>query len=163
MKQCTKCGKLQPDTEFWMDRRRGQRKTRCKSCQRRYQREWRTRHPEVEKRRYWNNRDSERERHLKRKYGINFADYAVMLTRQRGACAVCGRPEPKNRMLDVDHDHATGAVRGLLCTSCNRMIGHAHDSPDRLMSAANYLSSRKSRRSLLRRTLKRVRKRKRHR
>jgi hypothetical protein len=42
-------------------------------------------------------------------------------------------------------------VRGLLCTSCNRMIGHAGDSPDTLTAAAHYLQScRRSRRNLSR-------------
>jgi hypothetical protein len=53
--------------------------------------------------------------------GITDADYAAMLARQYGGCAICGRP-PKTRRLHVDHDHRTGAVRGLLCHRCNRNL-----------------------------------------
>jgi len=147
VKRCSKCGRLQAKSEFWIDRRRGSLMPHCKTCKRAYQRLWRSRNPDHGKQRYWNNRDSERERHLKRKYGVDFATYDRMLSAQGGLCLICGRPEPEDRMLDVDHDHKTGIVRGLLCTSCNRMIGHAHDSPERLRAAADYLSSRSSRRS----------------
>jgi len=53
-----------------------------------------------------------------RRYGLTSVDYERMLTAQGGGCAVCGRPPAKNR-LHVDHDHSTGKVRELLCTSCN--------------------------------------------
>jgi hypothetical protein len=41
---------------------------------------------------------------------------------QRGRCLVCGN-EPKKGRLHVDHCHATGRVRGLLCNRCNRNLG----------------------------------------
>lgn len=44
-----------------------------------------------------------------------------MLTAQGGGCAICGA-KPKTRRLHVDHDHASGAVRGLLCHRCNRAL-----------------------------------------
>jgi Recombination endonuclease VII len=44
-----------------------------------------------------------------------------MLAEQGGGCAICGA-EPKTKRLHVDHDHKTGAVRGLLCFRCNRLI-----------------------------------------
>jgi len=91
-----------------------------------------------DKRRYWKNPAGERERHLVRKYGVSLERYAEMLKAQDGRCAVCRAPE--RGVFNVDHDHATGRVRGLLCNSCNRMIGHSHDSPERLMAAARYLS-----------------------
>jgi hypothetical protein len=55
-------------------------------------------------------------------YGITVQDYDRMLKKQDGVCLICKRPE-KNRKLAVDHDHETGAVRGLLCTSCNNTLG----------------------------------------
>lgn len=56
-------------------------------------------------------------------------------------CAVCGEP-PTRRRLDVDHDHKTGAVRGLLCSDCNIALGKFRDDPDRLRAAADYLVRR---------------------
>lgn len=53
--------------------------------------------------------------------GVTDAEYAAMLARQRGGCAICGTT-PKTRRLNVDHDHRTGAVRGLLCHRCNRAL-----------------------------------------
>jgi Autographiviridae endonuclease VII len=47
--------------------------------------------------------------------------YDELAARQGGVCAICGRP-PKTRRLDIDHDHETMRVRGLLCHRCNRPI-----------------------------------------
>lgn len=54
-------------------------------------------------------------------YGITVADFHAMVARQNGCCAVCGT-KPKIR-LDIDHNHASGAVRGLLCRRCNLALG----------------------------------------
>jgi hypothetical protein len=93
-------------------------------------------------RRYWKNPAGERERHLIRKYGVTLADYERMFAAQDGRCGVCGKTQ--ERAFDVDHDHSSGEVRGLLCTSCNRMIGHGGDSPETLEAAAAYLRSFRS-------------------
>ena len=53
--------------------------------------------------------------------GVSIADYERMLAAQNGGCAICGNA-PKTRRLDVDHDHKTGRVRGLLCHRCNRTL-----------------------------------------
>lgn len=71
-------------------------------------------------------------------YGLTPEAYTEMLERQEGVCAVCRKP-PGRRRLNVDHNHATGAVRGLLCPSCNRGIGLLGDDLDRLMDAVAYL------------------------
>ena len=60
---------------------------------------------------------------LRSKYGIKLEDYERMFEEQGGVCAICGSPptaHKKNRgHLHVDHDHASGEVRGLLCHRCN--------------------------------------------
>jgi Recombination endonuclease VII len=53
--------------------------------------------------------------------GITDVEYGAMLRVQGGGCAICGA-KPKTRRLHVDHDHATGQVRGLLCHRCNRAL-----------------------------------------
>jgi hypothetical protein len=80
-----------------------------------------------------------REYHLTRKYGITIADYEQMLAEQYGGCAICGRPEPEDGSLHVDHDHDTGAVRGLLCFPCNQAIGAFAEDLELLSSALTYL------------------------
>ena len=76
---------------------------------------------------------------LKRKFGITIADYDALLASQGDGCAICKSPCPTGRRLAVDHDHATKAVRGLLCHSCNLGIGKLGDDPERLLAAAKYL------------------------
>lgn len=63
--------------------------------------------------------------------------YDEMLEEQGGGCWICGRP-PKNRRLDMDHDHRTMTIRGLLCVRCNRALP-AWITPTWLRRAADYL------------------------
>lgn len=56
-----------------------------------------------------------------RQLGVTDDDYARLLDAQGGHCALCPAT-PKTRRLHVDHNHATGAVRGLLCHRCNRAL-----------------------------------------
>jgi hypothetical protein len=79
---------------------------------------------------------------LKCLFGLTIEQYAMMSVKQNGVCAICGRPplrEGKECCLDVDHDHATGQIRGLLCKGCNLMLGNAQDNPGILRKAAEYL------------------------
>ena len=60
---------------------------------------------------------------LKKLYGLTAERYATLLAAQGGGCAICGKA-PNGRTLAVDHDHVTGAIRGLLCSGCNLGMGH---------------------------------------
>jgi Recombination endonuclease VII len=53
--------------------------------------------------------------------GVTDLEYAAILAAQGGHCALC-LSTPKSRRLHVDHNHATGEVRGLLCHRCNRAL-----------------------------------------
>jgi hypothetical protein len=75
--------------------------------------------------------------HLERRYGISRADYAALLARQGGVCAICGKPPEKT--LCVDHCHATGKVRGLLCRQCNFGLGCYAEDQTALIAALAYL------------------------
>lgn len=61
---------------------------------------------------------------LKATYGITRDDYEALFRAQGGRCYICRR-EAHSRRLAVDHDHATGEVRGLLCADVERGCNHA--------------------------------------
>jgi len=78
-----------------------------------------------------------------RAFGLTTEMYDAMLQAQGGHCACCPqRPGVENngKHFPVDHCHATGRVRGILCVNCNRVIGWAGDDPARLRRLADYLS-----------------------
>jgi len=64
----------------------------------------------------------------------------MRLENQGGRCAICRNPSPGGKRLCVDHDHATGRIRGLLCGACNLVLGYARDSEAVLASAIQYLA-----------------------
>ena len=66
-------------------------------------------------------------------------DYEAMLLDQDGGCAICGAPPPDGQSLHIDHDHATGAVRGLLCFTGNAGLGKFGETIDLLSAAVAYL------------------------
>jgi len=65
--------------------------------------------------------------------------FALALDIQKGACAICGAPLIKSR--HADHDHSTGAPRGLLCAPCNMGLGSFKDDEARLLAAIKYLAN----------------------
>jgi len=75
---------------------------------------------------------------LRAKYGISVADFEAMEGSQCGKCAICSCMPGA---LVVDHDHATGGVRQLLCGHCNTALGFLRDNPNIALSAAAYLIS----------------------
>ena len=82
----------------------------------------------------------EQRRRLRLKYNMTQRDYDRMVAKQQGCCAICRTSQPS---LFVDHDHLTGAVRGLLCRNCNLALGYMRDDINLLASAAQYLRTHK--------------------
>lgn len=82
-----------------------------------------------------------RDKSLKRLYNLSSIEYEAMLEEQDGQCAICHLTLEELNLthLHVDHDHATGRVRGLLCGFCNRGIGSLKDSLVLLENARVYL------------------------
>lgn len=73
-------------------------------------------------------------------------DYEQMFVSQEGVCKICQQPERRTRKglqvrLSIDHSHATGKVRGLLCYRCNVALGFLQDDPVRLQRAVEYLQN----------------------
>jgi hypothetical protein len=81
---------------------------------------------------------------LRQTYGLTVEDYDALLASQNGKCAICGSEFADKRVgfLHVDHDHETGEVRGLLCSSCNRGLGFFKDDPNLMRRGIEYLERR---------------------
>jgi hypothetical protein len=85
------------------------------------------------------------EQNRARKYGLTSEEFDKMMTKQDNSCAICFKQFDLKVRPCVDHCHATGKVRGLLCRSCNLGIGHLGDDPARVLKAHQYLTSKKPR------------------
>lgn len=92
-------------------------------------------------------KDYQRNTSLRATYGITLEEYRIMLDEQGGVCAICKLPERRKHprtsdpmLLAVDHCHNTNQVRGLLCSTCNIMLGHAQDDIKILAQAIQYLT-----------------------
>ncbi|HXD10564.1 MAG TPA: endonuclease VII domain-containing protein [Anaerolineales bacterium] len=95
-----------------------------------------------EYRRKWLLRNGDRslKYRLKSRFGLTVEAYIEMFSAQGGMCAICGyKPVEIKERLNVDHDHATGKVRGLLCPNCNKSLGLIRDSIETALKMAEYL------------------------
>jgi len=121
MKICSKCNKELPATlEFFYGdiRLSGGLANPCKQCKKDYER---TEH----------GRNMNRKRWIKYKYHVSSSLYNKLFTQQGGCCGVCSKHQSTlSRRLDVDHDHKTGKVRGLLCNYCNKIIERHINTPE---------------------------------
>lgn len=77
--------------------------------------------------------------HLMRKFGIDLDFYNQLISKQQDKCAICTNEFTIANLAQVDHDHITGKVRGLLCRTCNMGLGVFRDEPNKLEQAASYL------------------------
>ena len=78
-------------------------------------------------------------RGIKERYGITPVQYWALYDAQGGCCYICTSATGASRRLSVDHDHATGYVRGLLCRPCNTTVGRLRDDPDAFKRGYEYL------------------------
>lgn len=166
-KRCRKCGQAKTLSEFYRSAgmKDGHRHD-CKPCNLTAKR---ARYaadpaPHVERTKRWQERNLERyrksqraykeanreriqrqnrEAHLLKQYGITIRDFELFVQAQSGRCLICQREEGES--LHVDHDHETGAVRGLLCGKCNKAIGLLDEDPALFRAAERYLRATKLR------------------
>lgn len=162
-KTCNTCETAKPLDAFGKRRRSSDgMANQCKSCvnaeSRRRRAEDSEASREASRRDYAKNRETRRakrrewyaanpnygfERNLMLQYGLTFEGYEALLSQQGGVCGCCSTSEPggrdDNKRFYVDHDHGTGAVRGLLCHKCNMGIGLLGDDVDGLTAALAYL------------------------
>ncbi|KKN66083.1 hypothetical protein LCGC14_0475610 [marine sediment metagenome] len=81
-----------------------------------------------------------REWNFKKKYNLTLKQHRQMYIGQNGCCAICEKAVSLDK-IDVDHDHKTGKVRGLLCRGCNLSLGHFGDNPQILFNAIRHLQA----------------------
>lgn len=136
-KLCKKCG--QPG-DFYKSN-----PTRCKVCVKGQATQWYADNTERAKANVAANRDpvAARTWQLKRLYNLTPEQFEARVREQNGVCHLCQRPPRgkarNDKVLHVDHDHRTGKVRRLLCSSCNRAIGLMQDEAFLLEKAAEYV------------------------
>ena len=146
-KVCKKCGVEKSRDEFYKEKRvKDGLQARCIECCKADAKAAFQNNPEVYRKRAREAYDyaERRERMLLKEYGITPDDYAKLFEQQKGCCAICGSQESGHNVtqhLLVDHDHITNKVRGLLCSSCNLLLGKAHDSIKLLLGAIFYLKN----------------------
>jgi hypothetical protein len=82
------------------------------------------------------------EKRVQAVYALEPGDYWKIYAAQNGVCAICGPRSGrsgKTRRLSVDHNHETNEVRGLLCRTCNDILGLYRDDPAIFARGAEYL------------------------
>lgn len=114
-KTCAMCGYDKDLSEFNRDREHAHGRDRfCRLCRKIYMTLWR--------------------------YGVTNDERAELYALQAGCCPGCGDSFPEADMV-LDHDHATGKPRGLLCQACNKTLGFARDKITTLYALADYLEA----------------------
>jgi hypothetical protein len=96
---------------------------------------------------YSRNRDG----YLLKRYGMTAEEYSILREQQNYRCLICDLHEDEvlsvgkhsHTKLYVDHDHTTSKVRGLLCQSCNTLLGNAKDNISLLYKSIEYLERNK--------------------
>jgi hypothetical protein len=135
-KICSACRADLPLTAFGKNRSaKDGLANQCLDCLKESRRKWREANPGLH-----------RARHMKNRYGIALDEYEAMVKLTGGRCPVCGQPPSPvfEAAFDLDHDHLTGKVRGLLCRPCNLALGGARDDPAILRALADYIEAHRA-------------------
>lgn len=130
-KRCFRCKQIKPVSEFYRSNTRYYQRE-CKICNK-------------ERKYAWHHTDSGKissaNTKLKRRYGITLEEYEKMLESVGGRCEICGASNSDHgHRLGVDHNHATGEIRGILCKSCNVAISRFKDDASIMRRASEYIS-----------------------
>jgi hypothetical protein len=143
---CGKCGVWKPPPEW------GAHKSWCLACMRAATKDYRSQVGRDEfnrRQREWNAANPsrraqyKRKAHLKSMYGLTEDELLDLLRKQGGRCGICQRSISyggRNKgVAVVDHEHATGSVRGILCSECNFLLGKCNEDITILQQAIAYL------------------------
>jgi hypothetical protein len=130
---CGKCGEPR-NYVIKSGKRAGKMHTYCCKCLSAQVCDWGRRNPERRRerqRQYLRDNPHRKLRYEMRRYGVDENWYLEKLAEQKGVCAICQRDEmqrTRKSRLSVDHCHKTGALRGLLCNTCNMRIAGLESS-----------------------------------
>lgn len=133
---------------------------RCTNCKRlhknAYSRKYSMKDPEKRRKYYRDrarkfrheNRRAYQNRDIKHRYGVTLEHCEQLLFEQNGRCAICDislprldAPKKLRKQVNIDHDHDTNVVRGILCPKCNMALGFFSDDPSLLTRALEYLNN----------------------
>lgn len=129
MKICSKCKKTKSYEDFSLS---GKSKDGycyfCKECAKDVSKEWVLTNPSrrAKNQKEYHERKKEilSEKRRFRIYGLTPKDFTEIISKQKGKCALCEIPFKSKKFTHIDHCHATGKVRGILCMKCNVLIGY---------------------------------------
>lgn len=147
-KTCIRCNETKTAAEFGLRRDRGDLlNPRCRQCERDRKRQYmneyraanRERSREISREHYRRNKIRRRSQNRQSKYGVSDAVRDLVFADQGHCCGVCGSSQPGPKDWSIDHCHATGKFRGVLCHSCNTGLGLFYDSVQSLEAAIAYL------------------------
>jgi hypothetical protein len=158
-KKCCDCGKVKRKDFFYRDvstSANDKRARNCKKCcsirTKKYKSKHRQKYIDYAKKYYRLNLSKFKSKRLMQCYGLTIEAFLDIVKSQNAACAIClrhhskcpkGKGSGKKIRLYVDHDHATGKVRGLLCHNCNGRLDHL-STPELLRRSASYLEKHTS-------------------
>lgn len=136
-KLCSICGERKPPRQFTTDRNNPDgRSNRCRDCARTHHRSWRAINASELKKKH-----SRLYRY--KTWGIGPEEFMAMLVAQDYKCPVCAEElsldAGRGKNACIDHDHVSGQIRGILCSSCNRAIGLLKESILILGNAVEYM------------------------
>lgn len=141
LKTCSQCGETKDIEDFpkvdprskSFSRYKNGIKPWCKECYRAYNTKY------MQKAR---SGGSKKYNHYYKKYGLTQEDVILMHENRNFKCDICNQDtDHRYDKLCVDHSHTTGKVRGLLCFSCNTLLGNAKDDIEILKNAIKYLET----------------------
>ena len=133
---CTQCKKDKPEGDYYVrkDRPSGKgRLSECKECMKSRVMD-----------RYKKDPDLVNDKRAAKVYGITLEQVQEMREQSGGICSICNREgKHHHKRLVIDHDHKTGKVRGLICSTCNSMIGWCGEDTQTLQNLIDYLNRHK--------------------
>lgn len=139
-KRCSSCQEIKPLDSFHKDKKNIHGKGRsyyCKDCANTKARTHTKKYAETPE-----YKQAKRNAYYLNRHGITLEEFESKLQDQHYKCAICEIDlKAFGYNTHMDHDHSTGKLRDILCTNCNRGLGHFQDNPQFLEKAIKYLDS----------------------